>query len=340
MTLGVVTATLVFFFFSPADDSSDSFAPPPVPPFMRWLDEVRADARTHGIREATLTQALADIHAPNAAILKAYNNQPEYTLTLATYLKRVVDPQRIAEGKRLAKKHAPLLQALEERFSVPRHVLLAFWGAESDFGSYQGRHAIVPALISLAYGSRRQQFYRKQLIESLKIIDAGHASMEGMKGSWAGAMGQVQFIPSTYNAYAIDYDQDGDKDIWQDIGDALASAANLLRQLGWRDNESWGKEVILPDKFKKAWAGRQPDKWRTIEQWHKLGVRPKQPNGQTQDTTTDTLPASQQKAAIILPERKSRRAFMVYANFNTILLWNRSDYFGIAIGMLSDSFQP
>ena len=316
--------------FTQHDSDVAESPPPPVPPFMRWLEELREDARKHGISEQTLTHALDDIHAPLANILKSYNNQPEYTLTLATYLSRVVHPQRIARGKALAEQHAGLLRELETRFSVPGHVLLAFWGAESDFGSYQGRHAIIPALVSLAYGSRRRTFYRKELIESLKIIDSGSASVDTMKGSWAGAMGQVQFIPSTYNAYAVDYDRDGDKDIWGDVGDALASAANLLRQLGWRDNESWGREVVIPESFKRKWAGRQPDKWKSVREWHELGVRAK---------TTDTEPPQNRRAAIILPERGSRRAFMIYANFNTILLWNRSDYFGIAIGMLADNLQ-
>ncbi|MBC6497584.1 MAG: lytic murein transglycosylase [Alphaproteobacteria bacterium GM7ARS4] len=299
--------------------------------FMAWRHALYDEARGEGISAQTLEATLNSMTVPLDAVLSLYNNQPEYRITLARYLEHVVNEQRIDKGKKHLIRHKDLLDALETRYGVSRYVIVALWGAESDFGDHTGSHAVIPSLATLAYGSRRKAFYRQELLAALHMIDQGYVASEDMRGSWAGAMGQVQFIPSTYRAYAVDYNGDGKKDIWHRTDDALASAASLLSSLGWQEGEGWGFEVTLPSTFQPHWGGRHQDKWRDMATWWDRGVTPLNQEKRLLPPATT--------AALILPERNSRRAFLALANFETILLWNRSDYFAISIGMLADALQ-
>ena len=318
-------------FFVPLFVLISAASASPQTDFVRWQQQLRLDAIGQTVPEETFDKAFAGLTEPLASVLKAYNNQPEFRMTLQDYLRRVVSKERIEQGRRLAEQHAQLFQAIEGDYGIPRHVLLAFWGSESHFGKNKGSYPVIHALATLAYGSKRKTFFRRELIEALKILAEDHIAVTELQGSWAGAMGHVQFIPSTYNAYAVDYNQDNRIDIWKSTADALASAAHLLASLGWRKDETWGEDVRLPESFKTAWLGREKHKWQTVAEWEKRGVKRKTENKKKQN--------QKQKAAIIIPDKQTDRAFMIYHNFNVILLWNRSDYFAVAIGMLAEQIQ-
>lgn len=203
---------------------------------------------------------------------------------------------------------------------------MAFWGLETDFGRLaEGYFPTIAALATLAHDGRRSKFFRQQLLAALKIIDEGHISVERMKGSWAGAMGHFQFIPTTFDAYATDYDGDGKIDIWGNQADAYASAANFLTKSGWKDDEIWGREVILPEGFDFNLADMKVKK--NLAQWQELGVR---------KVSGGRLPRLDMKASIVAPAGAQGPAFLIYGNFRTIMVWNRSIFYGLAIGQLAD----
>jgi len=294
------------------------------PDFAAWLLELRAEAIGKGISEATLDAALTNIK-PIPRVIELDRKQPEFTLTFAQYMKRVVPASRVAKGRKNFAKNRDILKAVGRKYGVQPQFIVAFWGVETDYGRVTGGFRVIPALATLAFDGRRSAYFRRELHQALKILDEGHIAVEKMVGSWAGAMGQPQFMPSSFNGYAVDSDGDGRKDIWTTREDVFASAANYLSRFGWRANERWGREVRLPDGFDAKLQGLKVKK--TIADWAALGI-----------TLPDRmpLPGKTLQASLILPGGKGGAAYLVYNNYRVILKWNRSHYFAIAIGRLAD----
>ncbi len=292
--------------------------------FQRWLQELRREAAAQGISEATLERALRGLQ-PLPRVIELDRRQPEFTETFWNYLDKRVTPSRVAQGRRLLRRHGELLARVERRYGVPARYLVAFWGLETHFGRYLGRFPTVAALATLAHDRRRSDFFRKQVLAALRIIDQRHASAADMKGSWAGAIGQLQFLPSTFLAHAVDGDGDGRKDVWRDLEDVFASGGNYLHNLGWKYGERWGREVRLPRDF--DWTLARLELKKPVAEWARLGVR---------RADGSPLPAAALRGAIVLPQGHAGPAFLVYDNFEVILKWNRSLHYAIAVGYLAD----
>lgn len=294
-------------------------------PFDTWLADLRAEAVEQGIRSEILDAALTGLE-PIERVVQLDRNQPEYTLTLERYLARVAPQSRVDRGRRALAENRELLARIEADFGVQARFVLAFWAIESDFGSNTGGFPVIQSLATLAWDPRRSSFFRAELLAALRILNEGHIAPGDMKGSWAGAMGQTQFLPSVFLRSAVDYDGDGRKDIWGTPADALASAANHLRNLGWLGDQTWGRAVRLPEGFDAGQASL--DIQRRIGEWQAQGVR--------RADGTD-LPARQLPSSIVLPERGALSpAFLVYNNYRSILRWNRSTLFALGVGSLAD----
>lgn len=291
--------------------------------FRSWLAEFRAEAARAGISERTLRTALDGVQ-PVPAVIKKDRRQAEFTLSYWRYMDRV-NKHRIEKGKGLLAKHGPLLQKVYKKFGVPPRYLIAFWGLESNFGSTFGGHQVIPSLATLAHDGRRSKFFRAQLLAALKILDNGDITLKRMQGSWAGAMGHFQFIPTTYEGYAVDFDGDGRRDIWHSMADAFASAANYLSSLGWNDEEKWGREVRLPANFDFASASLRVKK--PLADWQRAGVR--RING-------TNLPKVDIETSLVIPAGYKGPAFAVYKNFRRIMRWNNSILYAISVGHLAD----
>ncbi len=290
-----------------------------------WLQDLRREALEQGIKASTLDTALDGV-ALIPRVIELDRRQPEFTLTFKQYRDRVVPNSRIKKGRRKLAENRALLQEIGTKLGVQPRFIVALWGIETDFGRVTGGFSVIPALVTLAYDGRRSAYFRKELLNALRILDEGHITPKAMVGSWAGAMGQSQFMPSSFLAHALDYDGDGRRDIWTTRADVFASAANYLAKSGWRADQTWGREVKLPANFDPALADLKVRK--NIGEWYALGVR--RPDG-------SDLPKRQLSASIVLPEKgKVSPAYMVYSNYRTTLLWNRSTYFALAVGLLSD----
>jgi len=300
-------------------------------PFAEWLSALRDEARAKGISEATLDAALTGVE-PIPRVIELDRRQPEFTWTFRKYMEKLVNDQRIAKGKQKLAENAKLLTEIGDKYGIQPRFLVAFWGLETDFGRLaEGYFSTIAALATLAHDGRRSAFFREQLLTALKIIDQGHISAARMKGSWAGAMGHFQFIPTTFDAYATDYDGDGKIDIWGNQGDAYASAANFLTKSGWKGDEIWGREVVLPQGFDFNLADMKVRK--TLAEWQTLGVR-KVGGGSL------PIPAnSDMKASVIAPAGAQGPAFLVYKNYRTIMVWNRSIFYALAVGQLADHLE-
>jgi len=292
-------------------------------PFAEWLADLRTEALASGISAATLDVALADVE-PVERVIERDRNQAESRLDFWTYIDRVVTDGRIQEGQHRLRDNSTLLNDVAHRYGIPARVLVAAWGIESSFGDFQGNDSVISSLVTLAYDPRRATMFRRELLNALRIVDQGHISAADMKGSWAGAMGQLQFMPSTFIDYAKDGDGDGRADIWGSSADALESAANYMAA-SWRPGYIWGRQVQLPGDFDASNAGL--DERKTLAEWSALGVRRIDGSG---------LPATDVNGAIVLPAEGNTPAFLVYQNYRSILRWNRSHLFAIALGHLAD----
>lgn len=292
--------------------------------FTQWIKELRKDAATKGIRPVTLDAALKGIKLI-PRVVELDRKQPEFTLTFRQYMDRVVSRGRVDKGRQKLKENRALLKEIGVKFGVPPRIIVAFWGIETDFGRITGGFSVIPALVTLAYDGRRSTFFRGELINALKIIDGGHISATAMVGSWAGAMGQPQFMPSSFLGFAVDYDGDGRKDIWNTVADVFASAANYLARSGWKGDQTWGRPVRLPEGFDGKLAGLGSRK--LIGEWQRLGVR---------RADGADLPARDLMASIVFAKGPGSPAYLAYDNFRTILKWNRSNLFAIAVGSLAD----
>lgn len=294
-------------------------------PFGQWLAGLHEEAWKSGISIKTLDEALKDIK-PVPRVIELDRKQPEGTMTFRQYRERVISRHRIEKGRELLRRHGELLSRIGAHYGVPPQYIVALWGMETSYGENTGGFHVIPALATLAYDGRRSEFFRTELIHALRIIDDGHIGVSSMKGSWAGAMGQNQFMPSSFHAFAVDGNGDGKRDIWESLPDVFSSTANYLNKSGWKEDEKWGRAVILPPDFPKHETGL--DTKRTLEEWKKMGV--KTANG-------NNLPvAPNMKASIIAPDGLAGPAFMIYDNFRVIMKWNRSTYFATSVGLLAD----
>lgn len=292
--------------------------------FQAWLQGFRARARTQGISNRTLDAALAGVRFSPDVIVRD-RNQSEFTKQLWEYLDSAVSPSRIANGQAAMRENRAVLQQIEAKYGVEAEVVVAVWGLESSYGSQRGTTPTIQSLATLAYEGRRGAFFEEQLIAALKIVQSGDVSAQRMTGSWAGAMGHTQFIPTSYLVYAVDFTGDGKRDIWSDNpADALASTAAYLKKSGWTKGQPWGVEVRLPKGFDYASAGRQSTK--PVDQWNRLGVR---------DMAGQAVP-DYGRASILLPAGAAGPALMTFDNFTAIEHYNAADAYVIAVGHLSD----
>lgn len=300
----------------------------PTMSFSDWEAGFRVDAMKAGIRPELFDQAFAGV-LPDMSVVKADRSQPEFTRPVWEYLDGAVSAVRVRKGQALLAQYADVLQTLEQRYGVDRQSLVAIWGMESNFGQFQGSQYVIRSLATLAYEGRRRAFAQDQLLAALQILQHGDIQPSEMLGSWGGAMGQTQFIPTTYNTYAVDFDGDGRRDIWNTPADALASTARYLQSSGWQAGQSWGFEVQLAQGFDYALADASTRK--TIGEWQQMGL--KLPNG-------NALPSNvaQLQAALLLPAGYKGPAFLVLDNFRATLKYNNSSSYALAVGLLSQRF--
>ena len=294
--------------------------------FPTWLSDLKQEARVRGISQATLDSALNGVEvAPR--VVELDRKQPEFVDSFSTYLTRHVTSRLVTRGQVLLNEHRALFDEVEQRYGVPREILAAFWGLETHYGSTTGNIPIPSALATLAFDGRRSDFFRAQLFDALAIIDAGHVTAANMRGSWAGAMGQMQFMPSTYRRYAVDGDGDGRINLWSSLPDVLHSAGNYLREAGWKSGEPAAFEVRLPINF--DWRYARLSYRRPLAEWQAANVT--RMNGKA-------FPSQPTTAAIILPEGLRGPAFMVFDNFDVILQWNRSISYALSVAIMAEQF--
>lgn len=299
-------------------------APAPLLTFEEWRLLLRSDAIAAGINADLFDRTFAGLTLdPN--VVRADSSQPEFTRPVWEYIDGAVSVSRVAQGRLLKAQHRPTLKAVRKAYAVDHEVLIAIWGMESNYGSNIGSHNVIRSLATLAFDGRRQVFWRTQLLAALQILQNGDAPAQGLIGSWAGAMGQTQFMPTTFNEHAVDFDGDGRRDLWRSTPDALASAAHYLQASGWENGQPWGFEVNLPQGFDYALA--DPEIRRSVAQWRILGINPTR----TIDVNEHSL------ATLFLPAGHRGPAFLLLNNFRSILKYNNSTAYALAIGLLSDA---
>jgi membrane-bound lytic murein transglycosylase B len=311
--------------------------PLPLPPFDEWLAEMRAEAASRGIREEILDRALADLE-PVAQILERDRTQAEFVLDVDAYVKRRLTRGTIRTARQMFARHRRLLQRVEKQYGVTGRVLVAVWGLESNFGRFAGVRPTIPTLATLAYDPRRSAFFREELFSALEILNRGDIELERMKGSWAGALGQPQFMPSSYLKYAQDFDGDQRKNIWTSQADVFASVAYYLQQNGWRDGYTWGREVRIPDDARSAAnavatrdsgcrAVRLMSVPMPLAEWNALGVR---------TMSKGPLPKADLDASLVAA---GARNFLVYPNYEALLRYNCAHTYALAVALLSDELR-
>ena len=299
-----------------------------IPSFEAWQAELRSEALSKGISPDVFDTAFVGLQ-PIKRVIELDRSQPEFTMTLDTYLSKVVSNSRIKNARQKLTENKKVLDEISKKFGVQSRFIVALWGIETNFGQHTGGFPVIAALATLAHDGRRSSYFRGELLNALQIIEEGHISSKNMKGSWAGAMGQSQFMPSSFLSYAFDYNGDGRRDIWTTRNDVFASIANYLSSVGWRDDITWGREVIIPSTLNAKNLSEKKTVKRMAE-WQALGVRL---------TDRSDLPKRDLKSRLVVPERGQGRAFLAYENYNNILKWNRSNFFAIAVGSLADQIR-
>lgn len=294
-------------------------------PFDVWLDGIARKAAQQGIRRETLQATLGGIY-PLVDVLDLDRSQPEHRATFVEYRANHISDSRIEQGRALLEYHRDVLADIRARFRVPPEIIVALWGLESSYGERPGGFPVIPSLATLAYDGRRAAFFEGELLHALAMVDRGSISPAEFLGSWAGASGQCQFMPSTYVRYAVDYDRDGRADIWTSRPDVFASIANYLGRSGWADGYIWGREVIAPSGIDGSLAGL--DRKLPLAKWQALGVRA---------IDGSNLPKVRVNGSLLLTDDGEGPAFLVYENFRTLMTWNRSTYFALTAGLLMDS---
>jgi membrane-bound lytic murein transglycosylase B len=308
---------------------------PPQQSFAEWLIAFRAEASSRGISDKTLDAALSGLE-PVDVVVERDRSQAEIVLTLDQYLKRRLTPRMITTARKMARAHRTVLARVSRKYGVPPEVIVAVWGLESNFGRFSGVRPTIATLATLAYDPRRSALFRQELFAALQILDSGDVSVERMRGSWAGALGQPQFKPSSFLQYAQDFDGDGHRDIWTSLPDVFASIANYLKEHGWTKGQLWGREVKAPGPLLQrldalaplqtdgCLAERQMSVPLPLEQWRDLGV--KRANGAR-------LPTADFKASML---RAGPREFLLYPNYQAILAYNCVHAYGLSVALLSD----
>jgi membrane-bound lytic murein transglycosylase B len=293
--------------------------------YQNWVRQFRAVAVSAGVSPAVYDSAFRNFKSPDAQIVEKLRSQAEFNLEIWDYLDSAVSEAQIRAGRQMRQRYSRQLAEIEKRYGVQRDVVLAVWGIETRYGSRMGDHNVIQALSTLAYAApRRKKFWRSELINALKIVEAGHIPVASMNGSWAGAMGHTQFMPSSWKSYAADYNGDGRKDIWTNVDDALASTANYLARHGWQSGRTWGYEVVLPPGFDASLAGKDGI---TLAKWHGMGIR--RANGRA-------FPRPGDQAVLKLFAGKDGPAFLVLRNFYVIKRYNNADSYALAVGHLGD----
>jgi membrane-bound lytic murein transglycosylase B len=304
--------------------------------FEVWLEGVRVEALKRGIKPEIVSKALVGFK-PIRRIIQRDRNQPEFKLTMARYQKRVVTKRNIAVGRKKAKRYAKLLNSVSQKYGVQPRFILAIWAIETRYGAIEANVPLIPSLATLAFDARRSTFFRKQLFAALQMVNRGHIDLNSLFGSWAGAMGQPQFMPSSYLAFAQDFDGDGRRDIWKNEGDVFASIANYLAKHGWRSDMTWGRPVKVPAAIiaglgkpdRRAAPGCRATTYpqKRLSQWQKLGVR---------KIDGTNLPTRDLKAALIRPDGNNGDAYLVYRNYAAIMAYNCAHLYAVTVGTLAD----
>ena len=295
----------------------------PTGDYAAFLASIRREALAKGIADSTISRALALTVQPNARVIKLDRHQPEFTLTWAQYRERVIGTTRISQGQAAYQQRSALLEATGKMYGVDPRVIVGIWGLESGFGRKIGTFSVVDALATLAYDGRRASFFRGELFKALQILDHGDIQPESMLGSYAGAMGQPQFMPSAYLHYAVDADHDGRRNIWTSEADVFASVANYLHGSGWKPDEPWGQAVQLTRDIPQSQLGRGNK--QSLASWMALGVRREDGSAFSRQDVT---------GAVLRPDGPGTEAFMVYRNFDAIRRYNPSDFYALGVGLL------
>ncbi len=318
---GRLTGVLVLLLLAVAGAPSSALARD----FEGWLEDLRRDALARGIRSETLDRALSGVQ-PIPRVVELDRNQPERRFTFDEYRQRVLTQARIDQGRERLRRHRELLDRVSAEYGVPPQVIVALWGIESSYGRSTGGYPVIASLATLAFDGRRAEFFRGELLNALTILDRGEVAPGEMTGSWAGAMGQSQFMPSSYLNNAVDFDGDGRRDIWTSLPDVFASMANYLARAGWQRGYIWGRRVQPPGDLPPDVVGL--DKAKRLAEWQRLGMR---------RADGGALPAVDIAAALVMPDGPGGdRAYLTYDNFRVLLNWNRSTYFALTVGELAD----
>ncbi|MCH8505811.1 MAG: lytic murein transglycosylase, partial [Ectothiorhodospiraceae bacterium] len=292
--------------------------------FQACVDELRNVAAQQGLDSATIDNGLTNLELQRR-VLELDRRQPEFFQTFWQYLDARVTEQRVKRGRELLARYRPLLDQIYADYGVRPEYLVAFWGLETNFGSYFGNMPVLDSLATLACDPRRSDYFTGELMEALKILQGGHISRDEMRGSWAGAMGHTQFMPSTFTRYGVDGSGDGRIDLWNSLPDVFASSANYLSSIGWQRGERWGREVRVPDDF--DWGLSGLDQRKSLARWAELGVLA---------ADGSSLPGRDMEAALLLPAGHRGPAFLVYRNFDRIMRWNTSISYALSVGHLAD----
>ena len=294
--------------------------------FETWLKDFKKEAISKGISESIVNTAMNDVK-PIARIIELDRKQPEGTMTFEKYQKRVITNARIQQGRRLYNEHRELLDKTAKKYGVPAQYIVALWGIETSYGNNTGGFDVVTALSTLAYDGRRSSYFRKELINALKILDEGHITHDKMKGSWAGAMGQNQFMPSSFKSLAVDGNDDGKRDIWTSLPDVFASSANYLSKNGWIEDQKWGRRIKLPKNMSEKDIGL--DIKHDLQTWKDKGVTL---------LGGEPIPVvAGMKASVVAPDGINGPTYLAYHNYRVIMRWNKSTYFATSVGILADA---
>ncbi|MCK5424598.1 MAG: lytic murein transglycosylase [Emcibacter sp.] len=347
MNKNIVVILLVFFQFSGSPLWAKQITVPDNPqPFSVWLNDLKTEALTSGITEAVFAEAFDGVE-PNPKVIKLDRHQPEFTQSYYGYIAKRVSQTRIKKGRVKVGEYSDTLKAVFYKIGVPQQFIAGIWGMETNYGSYTGGYSVIRSLATLAYDMRRPKYFRSQLIPALTILQEGHVSAEDFKGSWAGAMGQGQFMQSSFFAYAYDFDGDGKKDIWNNEADVFASIANYLKEHGWQTGQAWGRQVMLPSDVDGLWnkvkqtekvivcrrALKDHSKQFILAEWQKMGVRTIDGNDLSNVDDPSLV------ASLVMPEGADGPAFLTYQNFRAILSYNCSNFYALGVSLLAEELK-
>jgi membrane-bound lytic murein transglycosylase B len=295
--------------------------------FLTWRHDFAARAQQAGISQTTLDAALNTLDQPNERIIALDQKQPEKKVLFSEYIDRVVSQERVGTGTARLRDYPDLLKSVSKKYGVPPEIMVALWGVETHYGVITGGFPVVESLATLAFEGRRRDFFETELLAALKILDQGHIDLDAFIGSWAGAMGQCQFMPTSFENYAVDGDGDGHRDIWTNPKDIFPSIANYLKEHGWKAGQNWGRPVQLPEGIDISEEALKAPK--TLDEWRKLGV---------QTHTGNPLPGGGKiMASLWVMNDNPAQAFLVYDNAQVLMKWNRSRYFVLSVGLLADA---